>query len=184
MKSTSNISSLPFIASRKAVLRTFPWCRLCLLLLALALFNSCAEDDGPINPPVDTGIAEVEARVHTLINQYRNDKGLPPLALSDIITTQARQHSRNMADGTVTFSHDGFPQRVDAIKTQIDVAGAGENVAMNSGYTDAAKVAVDGWIKSDGHRANIEGDYNLTGIGVSQSASGAYYLTQIFVKRR
>jgi uncharacterized protein YkwD len=155
-----------------------------MLLLALLLLASCAEDDGPLNPPVTPGIAEVEARVQQLINQYRGDKGLPALELSDIITTQARQHSRNMADGTVTFSHDGFPQRVDAIKTQIEVAAAGENVAMNSGYTDPAKVSVDGWIDSDGHRANIEGDYDLTGIGVAQSSTGGYFLTQIFIKRR
>lgn len=168
-----------------SVLSRLPWCRLCMLLLVMLLLGSCAEDDdGPLNPPVTPGIVEVEARVHQLINQYRSDKGLPPLVLSDIITTQARQHSRNMADGTVPFSHDGFAQRVEAIKTQIAVAAAGENVAMNSGYTDPAKVAFDGWIDSDGHRANIEGDYDLTGIGVMQSATRGYFLTQIFVKRR
>lgn len=153
------------------------------MLLAL-LMISCSEDDGPITPPIDTGIAEVEARVQLLINQHRADKGLAPLTLSDVITTQARQHSRNMADGTTPFSHDGFQERVDAIKKQINIGAAGENVAMNSGYTDPARTAFDGWIKSDGHRANIEGDYNLTGIGVSQSSTGAYYLTQIFAKSR
>lgn len=157
---------------------------LLLPVLLLLLLASCSEDDGPITPPVDPGIAEIEARVHLLVNQYRVDKGLAPLALSDVITTQARGHSRNMADGTVPFSHDGFQQRVDEIKKQISIAGAGENVAMNSGYSDPARTAVDGWIKSDGHRANIEGDYNLTGIGVAQSSAGAYYITHIFAKRR
>ncbi|MCB2204666.1 CAP domain-containing protein [bacterium] len=126
----------------------------------------------------------MEQRVHTLINEYRQEKGLSPLTLHNVLTTQARNHSRDMADGTVPFSHDGFDARVTAIKAQINISSAAENVAMNSGYSDPAKISFDGWIKSDGHRTNIEGDYDLTGIGVSQSSSGAYYLTQMFAKSR
>ncbi|MBR9975902.1 MAG: CAP domain-containing protein [Bacteroidetes bacterium] len=157
---------------------------LLLPLLLVLLLVSCTEDDGPIAPPVDPGIVEVEARVLLLIKQYRGDNGLAPFAISDVITTQARNHSRAMADGTVPFSHDGFPERVEAIKKEINIAGAGENVAMNSGYTDPARAAVDAWIKSDSHRANIQGDYDLTGVGVAQSSRGGYYLTQIFAKSR
>ena len=161
-----------------------PRLRLVPALLLLLVLASCSEDDGPVDPPVDPGIAEVEARVHLLINQYRADKGLAPLSQSDVITTQARKHSGDMADGSVPFSHDGFDDRVTAIRQQPSISGAGENVAMNSGYSDPAQTAVSGWIKSDGHRANIEGDFDLTGIGVSQSRSGAYFLTQIFAKSK
>ena len=70
------------------------WRRIALPMLLALLMISCSEDDGPITPPIDTGIAEVEARVQLLINQHRADKGLAPLTLSDVITTQARQHSR------------------------------------------------------------------------------------------
>jgi uncharacterized protein YkwD len=157
---------------------------LLLPLILLLLTVSCDEDDGPLTPPVDPGISEIEARVHTLVNQYRVDKGYAPLTQSDIIAAQARKHSRNMADGTVPFSHDGFPERVEEIRKQIDIGGAGENVAMNSGYSDPARVAVEGWLKSEGHRGNIEGNYDLTGIGVAQNSNGTYYLTQIFVKSR
>ncbi|MBN1448396.1 MAG: CAP domain-containing protein [Bacteroidetes bacterium] len=126
----------------------------------------------------------MEQRVHTLINQHRVDLGLAPLTLRDVITIQARNHSRNMADGTVPFSHDGFTDRVDAISSQIPISGAAENVATISGYSDPARIAVDRWIKSAGHKANLEGDYDLTGIGVAQSATGGYYLTQMFAKSR
>ena len=169
---------------RPATHGTRTFLRTLLPLLLVLMLASCSEDDGPVDPPVTPGIAEIEARVHLLINQYRADKGLAPLALSDVITTQARNHSRNMADGSVPFSHDGFQQRVDEIKKQISIAGAAENVAMNSGYSDPAKVAYDGWLKSDGHRKNIEGNYDMTGVGVAQSSDGAYYLTQIFAKSR
>ncbi len=152
--------------------------------LILLLLVSCSEDDGPVTPPVDTGITEIEARVQTLVNQYRVEQGYAPLTLSDVITTQARQHSNNMASGSVPFSHDGFDQRIEEIKKVINVGGAGENAAMNSGYSDPAKVSFDGWIASPGHLENIEGNYDLTGIGVAQNSAGTYYLTQIFVKTR
>lgn len=167
-----------------SILRGFRAEILLLPLLVLLMIASCSEDDGPVTPPVDTGISEIEARVHALINQYRVEQGYAPLTLSDVITAQARQHSSNMASGSVPFSHDGFELRLDEIRKQLNIGGAGENVAMNSGYSDPAKVAFDGWLKSDGHRANIEGNYDLTGIGVAQSSAGSYYLTQLFVKTR
>lgn len=154
-----------------------------LLIASMFILASCSDDDG-VGPVDNPGIPEIEQRVHTLINRYRVDQGLAPLTLSEIITTQCRNHSRNMADGSVPFSHDGFQGRVDAISSQISISGAAENVATNSGYSDPAQVAVDGWIKSEGHNKNIEGDYDLTGIGVAQSAKGGYYLTQIFAKSR
>jgi uncharacterized protein YkwD len=89
-----------------------------------------------------------------------------------------------MADGSVPFSHDGFDDRVAAISAQIPISGAAENVAMNSGYSDPARIAYDGWLKSEGHRNNIEGNYDLTGIGVYQASGGSYYLTQLFAKSR
>ncbi|MBE0644867.1 MAG: CAP domain-containing protein [Bacteroidetes bacterium] len=166
-------------------LRNLAHRRILILPIALLLLLvSCTEDDGPITPPTDPGISEIEARVLTLVNQYRVDNGYAPLTRNDIIDAQARKHSTNMAAGSVPFSHDGFEDRVNEIRKNINIGGAGENVAMNSGYSDPARVAFDGWIKSDGHRANIEGNYDLTGIGVAQSSSGAYYLTQIFAKSR
>lgn len=154
-----------------------------LLIVSVTILAACSDDDG-VGPVDNPGIPEIEQRVHTLINQYRVDQGLAPLTMSDVITTQCRNHSRNMADGTVPFSHDGFQDRVDAISIQISISHAAENVATNSGYSDPAQVAVDGWIKSEGHKKNIEGNYDLTGVGVSQSAEGGYYLTQMFAKSR
>jgi uncharacterized protein YkwD len=155
-----------------------------LIVAGLLFLASCSDDNGVDPIPVNTGIPEIEQRVHTLINQYRAENGLVPLTLSDVITTQARAHSRNMADGSVPFSHDGFDDRVAAISAQIPISGAAENVAMNSGYSDPARIAYDGWLKSEGHRNNIEGNYDLTGIGVYQASGGSYYLTQLFAKSR
>jgi uncharacterized protein YkwD len=58
-----------------------------------------------------------------------------------------------------------------------------ENVAVNQGYRNPASEAVRGWLASRGHRENIEGPYQSTGVGVASDAAGNVYFTQIFVGR-
>ena len=83
-----------------------------------------------------------------------------------------------MGQGTVPFSHQGFQERVSAVG--IPYKSAAENVAYNN-YSDPATAAVEGWIASEGHRRNIEGHFDLTGIGVFRNEKGTYYLTQLFM---
>lgn len=120
--------------------------------------------------------------VHQQINQYRQSLNLSPLTLNEHISRQAEMHSRNMAQGQVKFSHQGFESRLEAIEDYISYRSAAENVAYNQGYGNPAERAVTGWIESKGHRQNIVGDYNLTGIGIAQNERGEYYFTQIFIK--
>jgi uncharacterized protein YkwD len=82
------------------------------------------------------------------------------------------------------LSHDGFEQRIDAISQAIPLRSAAENVAFNSGFANPDTQAVMGWIDSPGHRENIEGNFDLTGVGITQNTQGEYYFTQLFVLRR
>lgn len=150
-----------------------------MALLAAVVVAGCS--DSPTEPGTQT-MADIEQAVHVQINQYRASKGLPPLTLNAAIVEQARGHSRNMAKGTTAFSHDGFDDRIDAIGRSIKVVSGAENVAFNAGFSDPATRAVEGWLNSTGHRENIEGDYNLTGIGVEKNSSGEFYFTQVFVR--
>ncbi len=125
---------------------------------------------------------KLASRVLSLINQYRNSIGLDSLRQNAVIDSQASGHSEKMASGKTAFGHDGFSSRVSAIKNSIGGSAFAENVAYNKGYSDPAKTAVDGWLKSPGHKANIEGNYALTGIGVSKSKDNSYYFTQIFMR--
>ena len=129
---------------------------------------------------VDT--ATIEASVFQQINQYRASKRLPALTRNSTIDNQAKIHSQNMASGKVAFGHDGFSARVKA--TGIAYSGVAENVAYNRGSKDPATTAVQGWLKSSGHLANIQGNYNLTGIGVASNSKGEVYFTQIFLRSR
>ncbi|MCC0177988.1 CAP domain-containing protein [Waterburya agarophytonicola K14] len=119
--------------------------------------------------------------VHQKVNQYRASKNLAPLKLNNLISKQAKIHSVNMAQQKVAFSHDGFSARAQAIENNIDYRTVAENVAYNMGYQDPVSKAIAGWIESDGHRKNMEGNYNLTGIGVAVNPAGEYYFTQIFI---
>jgi len=137
----------------------------------------------PMNTNVaSSAITDLEKAVNQQINKYRASKKLPPLSVDPEITQIARIHSENMANGKVSFSHDGFEGRAKAIT--IPYQSVAENLAYNMGYSDPVRNAVEGWIKSDGHRKNMEGQFNVTGIGVAKNAKGEYYFTQLFVRSR
>jgi uncharacterized protein YkwD len=153
----------------------------CTLILVFIALVGCSIADKIIEGgAISTELVEVEHRVHHLINQYRISKNLPPLATNEVITQQARIHSRAMAKKKVTFSHDGFRKRVKRISRSLPYSMAGENVAYTKGYSDSAQKAVLSWLKNSTHRKNIRGKYKLTGIGVAKDPEGAFYFTQVF----
>jgi uncharacterized protein YkwD len=114
------------------------------------------------------------------INQYRQSQGLPHLKMSEAVSEEATRHSREMARHEVPFGHTGFSSRIHRVYDRVNDAEAGaENVAYNY---KTARIVVDGWIKSPGHRHNIVGRYDLTGIGIVRDKAGKPYYTQLFVR--
>lgn len=107
-----------------------------------------------------------EQQVLALINQARRDNGCNvDLVMSSKLTAAAYNHSRDMAINNY-FSHTGSDG--STMVTRAQAAGysfswLAENIA--AGYS-TPKDAVDGWMNSSGHRANIL-NCNLreTGIG-------------------
>ena len=127
--------------------------------------------------------ADLEHHVHRLVNEHRTAQGLSPLAFNPEVSAIARRHSQDMATGRVGFSHGGFESRRKKIAGFIAQPGVGENVAMVPvGSFHVGAVAVSNWLESPGHRRNIEGAYELTGVGIAQGPTGAYYFTQLFVR--
>ena len=100
---------------------------------------------------------------------------------NDAIAEQARQHSKNMAAGTTPFGHDGLTDRLAAIGRTTPWSAGAENVAATSIDAFAPNV-VDLWLASPPHLANIEGDFNQTGVGAAKGAS--LFCTQIFIKSK
>ena len=71
-------------------------------------------------------------------------------------------------------------ENMDIIKTNAGAKVVSENVAY--GYTKAETV-VNAWLKSDGHRENIEGDFTDFDVSAEQNGDGDWYYTNIFIKR-
>lgn len=114
------------------------------------------------------------------VNVYRAKHHLSPLKLNEIASQEAVQHSRDMANKSVPFGHTQFNQRIKHLYKKFEPCrGGAENVAF---YKLNAKKLVDAWIASPGHRRNIEGNYNVTGIGIAHGKPGWAYYTQIFVR--
>ncbi|GBF82627.1 CAP domain-containing protein [Aphanothece sacrum] len=126
----------------------------------------------------------LEEEINRRVNQYRLSKNLPPLQMNAQMSYVARQYSQKMANKTATFSHDGFEGRAKTIGAKIPYQTFAENLAYIKGYPDLASVAVKGWINSPGHRKNMEGNFNLTGVGIAKNSEGEYYFTQLFLLQR
>ena len=126
----------------------------------------------------------MEREIHALVNQHRARRGLPALAYDERIATVAREHSAAMADRSRPFGHAGFEQRGSAISRFLPYRGLAENVAYDErGGANLSSLIVEGWIGSAAHRQNIEGSYEITGIGVARDRQGVAYVTQIFLRR-
>jgi uncharacterized protein YkwD len=150
-----------------------------LMLGGLLFLAGCPDQPQEKNPNEEKALTLVEQQVFDQINRYRTGQGLSALVIDERIVSQARKHSRDMAQGVSTFSHNGFNDRIAA--TGISYLSAAENIAYNQGYSDPATTAVNGWLKSPGHLQNIRGNFNFTGIGVVKNEDGVNYFTQLFM---
>jgi uncharacterized protein YkwD len=129
----------------------------------------------------------IERIAFELINEKRVANGLPPLAWDSDLCRLARQHSQDMG-GRGFFDHETpeglFPKdraRAAGLRGFRVIA---ENIAYNKGYENPAAFAVERWLRSSGHRANIlYSPFQYSAIGSYVASDGSVYLTQVFMSR-
>ena len=157
-----------------------------------------------------TLVAEnISLLVHDLINEERIKHGLSELMYDDDLGEIAKSHSEDMAQQGF-FAHDNlegqsFSDRyargsyVCVNKQGMTIYGGAENIYTDWRYgtttysggriinrewhseSRIAQRAVDGWMNSPGHRANIlTGVFNSEGIGVGFAQNGEILITQNF----
>ena len=129
----------------------------------------------------------VERRAFEQTNRARVQNGHAPLAWDAELCRMARIHSQKMAQRGF-FSHetpDGMQLKERARANGIlHFRVIGENIAYNKGYDDPGGFAVERWMVSSGHRANIlYAGFQASGIGSYVSADGSVYITQVFITR-
>lgn len=124
--------------------------------------------------------AERENKIWEYVNDYRKSHNRHTLVSSEPLTRLAREHSMRM-QRTNQLDHQGFSRRVAKARYHYPQTYVAENVGMNYGHSQPEKTMVDSWIRSQGHRVNLLGNYRHTGIGITQNAQGKIFFTQLFV---
>ena len=121
-----------------------------------------------------------EQEVFDLINAKRVANGLSALKIDDELQNVARIKAQDMVDNNY-FSHTSptYGSPFDMIKKfGISYKTAGENIAGNSSNSGA----VNAWMNSEGHKANIlNSSFNYTGIGVISSPKYGKIYVQMFM---
>jgi uncharacterized protein YkwD len=130
---------------------------------------------------------EIERHAFEKTNKVRLENGLTRLAWDGELCRMARAHSEDMARQGY-FSHEtleGLQLKDRARATGIPhFRVIGENIAYNKGYQDPGGFAVERWMISPGHRANIlYVGFQASAIGSYISTDGSVYVTQIFIAR-
>jgi uncharacterized protein YkwD len=158
-----------------------------------ALANrTCSDAD---MEPASGNLARVRTAILCLHNQVRARHGLPPLRENAHLRSAARGHSRNMvSDGFFEHTAPSGATMVDRILRTRYVGpdegwALGENLAWGTGSLATARGAIDAWLDSPGHRANIlRRAYREVGIGIVlgvpvSDAAGATYTVDFGVRR-
>lgn len=146
---------------------------------ALAALLMAAAAASAMLSPAQAFAAEKEDyadAVVTLVNAERAAAGLDPLYAVPALNEAAAVRA---AETTASFSHTRPDGR--SCSTVLNDAGipwrsSGENIAY--GYASPEAV-MDGWMHSDGHRANILGNFDYIGVGAVER-NGTLYWAQVF----
>ena len=127
-----------------------------------------------------TGLTQDEKETFDLINAKRKEAGLSALKIDNELQNVARVKAKDLVDNNY-FSHNSptYGTPFNMMKNfGITYKTAGENIAGNSSNTGA----VNAWMNSEGHRANIlNSSYNYTGLAVVSSPKYGKVYVQMFI---
>jgi uncharacterized protein YkwD len=159
--------------------------RVLLLVAIIFTMNSCSSDSSENNASAAStkkamtytyNSTEMEAMA--LINAYRVNIGLNALKEINHISYKSEEHDHYMIANNVV-NHDDFVSRSENIMQVLGAKSVSENIAYNF---NSPQAALDAWLKSSSHKANIEGNFTHFGLSIRVSAEGKKYYTNIFAK--
>jgi uncharacterized protein YkwD len=160
--------------------------RVMMFVAMLITMNSCSADTAEgtkdttavETPNTNYSYNDSELETMKLINEYRVSIGLNALQQINYISYKCEEHNKYMIANNVV-NHNDFVSRSEDIMQTLSAKKIGENVAYNYKTSQAV---LTGWLNSEGHKENIEGDFTHFGLSVTTDASGKKYYTNIFVK--
>jgi uncharacterized protein YkwD len=131
---------------------------------------------------VNMTVSEFERRVFELTNLERTSRGLSALTWDDNLAAAARAHSDDLAENNMTghTGSDGSSPEERARRQGVSVTYSGENVTYRCWTPEEA---VESWMNSPGHRANIlNSGHTHLGVGFAHLPGSQWstYTTQKF----
>jgi len=136
--------------------------------------------------PQSVDVSAMEQRMVDRINEIRAAHGLTPLKPNEDLNRIARGYSfrMNRFGYFGHYDHAGNDVAARMQAAEIRYSAVAENIAKNINFSDPVETAIEGWMKSEGHRANIlTGSFRETGVGIWRDGT-VYHLTQVFVEPR
>lgn len=154
------------------------------LIFSTLTLTSCSSDSESVTPTVTESQKSyshdsTELELLDLINTYRVDNNLNALQIIEHISYKSGEHNDYMI-ATNTVNHNGFTERKTNLQQVLGAYRVGENVAF--GFS-SPQAAMNAWIASAGHKANLEGDYTHYGISIRIDNDGRKYYTNMFIKK-
>ena len=125
----------------------------------------------------ETALSYAE-QVVKLVNEERAKAGLSELTMDTNLTAAANTRAKEIKE---VFSHtrpDGSSFSTVLKEHGVTYRGSGENIAWGQ---KTPKQVMNGWMNSDGHRANIlNKNFKNIGIGYYQDENGTNHWVQLF----
>lgn len=130
---------------------------------------------------VNATVNEYEASVYEIVNNERLAAGKKALTFDMKLCEIAKLKAKDMAEHSY-FSHTSptYGSPYDMLKASgYEYVSAGENIAKGQ---QSPVTVMDAWMNSEGHRANILGNYTKIGIACVEGNRGVLYWVQIFAR--
>jgi uncharacterized protein YkwD len=149
--------------------------RVLVLLASVAVLLGTA--GAPAEASVTKAERKYEQQAFAATNANRAHNGRKALAPDDCLKHAAVRQAKLMAQQEQMFHQD-----LNRVMRDCKLNTAGENVAY--GFQSGKSVVNDGWMNSEGHRANIlNPDFRLMGIGARKGHDGRWYVAQVFGRK-
>lgn len=121
------------------------------------------------------------------LNSYRRSQKLKDnVVWSEPMYFYVMEHSIHMSQ-IHKLTHDGFDTRSAYVRRMYHLKASSENLASFQSFSlmskeEIAERFMQLWIKSEGHRLNMEKDFNMCSVAVFKTANQEYYGTMFLIK--
>lgn len=121
------------------------------------------------------------------LNSYRRSQKLRDNVIwSEPMYYYVMEHSVYMSR-IRDLTHDGFSTRSRYVRRMYPVKASSENLASFQSFSllgkeDIAERFMKLWINSEGHRLNMEKDFNMCSVAIYKTQNEEYYATMFLIK--